>query len=172
MSRDNDELENGINSNPNEDSINADFERMVSGARPTLDAVSQNRLSFEAGLAAGRQQSLTGGQSTRTFNAWTLLVSHAVCALAAGWMVFAILPNSATSVPSESLNQTGPSSLASAGQMTSTIEMPTTNSDGILRPMTRPDKFVEFINNREIKSATTDPTSDSEPVLTSRSLLF
>ena len=38
----------------NDDNLNGELEQLVAGAKPTLDAILQNRLTYEAGLAAVR----------------------------------------------------------------------------------------------------------------------
>lgn len=156
-----------------EDDLNTELEQLVAAARPTLDAAAQHRLVYAAGLAAGRAQAL-GVVKLKGGQRWMLLASHVASSLAAGWLVFAIMPALTTSSSTDSSNSRQGSfpEMALREPSSATERLPAARSDGILRPITRPEKFVEFINASAFQSSSPNLDTDSEPVLTSRSLLF
>lgn len=156
-----------------EDDLNTELEQLVAGARPTLDAATQHRLVYAAGLAAGRDQVVCVTKSKRR-QRWMLVASHVVSSLAAGWLVFAIMPAlpTSSSTDSSSSRQGSFPEMALREPASVTERLPAAESDGILRPSTRPAKFVEFINNRAMQPSSSTSETESEPVLTSRSILF
>lgn len=156
-----------------EDDLNRELEQLVAAARPTLNAAAQHRLVYAAGLAAGRDQAVCVTKSKRR-QRWMLVASHVASSLAAGWLVFAIMPALTTSSSNDSSNSRTGSfpEMALREPSSMTERLPTAESDGILRPSTRPAKFVEFINNRAIQTSSSNSETESEQVLTSRSILF
>lgn len=156
-----------------EDDLNAELEQLVAAARPTLDAATQHRLVYAAGLAAGQEQASCVVNSKRG-QRWLLVASHVASSLAAGWLVFAIMPaltTSSSTDSSSSLQGSFPEMVLR--EPSSVTPRPSAaESDGILRPITRPEKFVEFITARVVQPSSSNSETESEPVLTSRSILF
>lgn len=156
-----------------EDDLNTELEQLVASARPTLDATAQHRLVYAAGLAAGREQAL-GIVKSKSGQRWMLVASHVASSLAAGWLVFAIMPALTTSSSTDSSNSRPGSFPEIALREPSSVipRVPAAEADGVLCPITRPEKFVEFINARAVPSSSSSSEVQNEPVLTSRSILF
>lgn len=158
---------------PNDEDPNFELERLITAATPKLTAAAQHQLAYSAGMAVGRHlvqrdSDLKGGGSR-----WMWMVSHAVCALAASWITFAILPETHRSSPAESpsTKSSNVASMALKDPNSNVSELFEPSANGILSPRTSPSRFVEFITNRETNSMSV-PNPESEPVLNSRSIIF
>lgn len=158
---------------PNEDALNAELEKLIRDAQPTLEPVSQNQLAYSAGVAAGREKVLRSDQFKSGRTGWMWMASHAVCALAASWITFAILPTPDIPTADESISRpaNNPTSMAQVDQPKDRSAVAEPMPEGILNPRINPSRLVDFISNRQQSVQLGSPT-DNEPILNSRSILF
>lgn len=162
-----------MNHNRDEDTPDSTLEQWIAEAKPSLDQTSQTRIAYAAGLAAASASAPNRLRQNNDSKRWRLLASHVVSAVAAGWMMFAILNFRSQQQPMEWISSSpeGTQSLAS-GKSPWTPRLSATSSPDILSPRTNLSKFTELFQDRATPSDLQETPAGVEPVLRARSVVF